>query len=142
MGWQWAVRQQRAVFYVDIGIGREGEGEGWQWFGCLQGVNNKMRERGVVYICSRRAYRWLVGLFDGGGELPSSLLLLLEGKDGSGWSVAGKGGGGVLPTGAARAGSQFGWKKNTSCSGSCAKGAICSGCGMAGAGPGFWEGGV
>ena len=28
------------VFYVDIGIGREGEG--WQWFGCLQGVKDKM----------------------------------------------------------------------------------------------------
>eukprot|EP00731_Ephydatia_muelleri_P008692 Em0004g1030a len=43
------------------------------------------------------------------------------GKDGSGWSVAGKGGGGVLPTGAARAGSQLGRKKNASCSGGCAK---------------------
>ena len=66
---------------------------------------------------SRRTYWWLLGLFDGGGEPPSSLLLLLEGKDGSGWSVAGKGGGGVLPTGAARAGSQLGRKKNASCSG-------------------------
>ena len=79
---------------------------------------------------SRRTYWWLLGLFDVGGEPPSSLLLLLEGKDGSSWSVAGKGGGGVLPTGAARAGSQLGRKKNASCSGGCAKGAICSGCGM------------
>eukprot|EP00731_Ephydatia_muelleri_P013650 Em0007g960a len=44
MGWQWAVRQQGGVFYVDIGIGRDGEG--WQWFGNLQGVTDKMRERG------------------------------------------------------------------------------------------------
>ena len=45
-------------------------------------------------------------------------------------ALAGKGGGGVLLTLAARAGSQLGRKKNASCSGGCTKGAIFSGCGM------------
>ena len=97
-------------FYEDKGIGREGEG--WRWFRHSQGVTDNMRGRSGVSKGSRRAHSCPLGLFDcGGGEPPSSLLLLLEGEDGSGWSVAGNGGGGVLPTGAGRAGSQLGLTK-------------------------------
>ena len=122
MGRQWAVRQQGVSLQCGHRDWKRGRGMAMVWK--LTGSNRQ--DEGERWG-SRRTDWWLLGLFDGGGrEPPSLLLLLLEGKDNSGWSV----GGGVLPTKAAQAGSQLGRKKNASCSGGCAKGAICSGCGM------------